>query len=82
MSFMKRVEAAFRKPASRWHRFVRDVFIDLFLIALSLWFAFMLAENGVLAPKWEPLLIVQGALLGILAIALLFWRGLYSINHR
>jgi len=82
MALIKRIQAALRQPASRWHRFIRDVVIDLFLIALSLWFAFTLAENGSFAPKWEPVLIAEGTLLGVLAIGLLFWRGLYSINHR
>jgi FlaA1/EpsC-like NDP-sugar epimerase len=82
MRLMRQIEAAFIKPVSRWHRFVRDVLIDTLLIALSLWFANLLALNGQLAKENASGYILQGAVLGIIAVALMFWRGLYSINVR
>src|SRR4051794_8836924 len=81
MALLKQIESAFKKPASKWHRFLRDVSIDLFLIVLSLWFAFYLS-NGQVLSGGSLAAIVQGAVLGLLAVGLLFWRGLYSINVR
>jgi FlaA1/EpsC-like NDP-sugar epimerase len=82
MALLKQIESAFKKPASKWHRFIRDVSIDLFLIALSLWFAYFLSSNGQSQGGADIASIIEGGVLGLLAVGLLFWRGLYSINVR
>src|ERR1051326_8138289 len=81
MAFIEKLEAAFRKPASRWRRFLRDVVIDVFLISISLWFSYALATNSAGSSRFNSFFI-EGSVLGVLAVALLFWRGLYSINLR
>src|SRR5579859_4957872 len=84
MALLKGVEAALKKPAVRWWRFLKDILGDILLIAVSLWFA-----NAITTNEWVPSTpldfkktVIEGTVLGLMAVALLFWRGLYSINVR
>jgi FlaA1/EpsC-like NDP-sugar epimerase len=82
MRWIERVEELLRKPASRWHRFLRDVFVDIFLIVMSLWFALALSYNVIFDERINGALWLQGAVLGVAAVLLLLWRGIYSVNVR
>ncbi len=83
MTFPETIQKALTRPLSRWVKFLRDVVIDIFLVVFSLWAAsavFGLTSNG--HPFLTAHEFIEGALLGIVAVALLFWRGIYSINYR
>ncbi|HZH97805.1 MAG TPA: nucleoside-diphosphate sugar epimerase/dehydratase, partial [Fimbriimonadaceae bacterium] len=82
MNWMERVREAIHKPASRWKRFMRDVLIDVVVILVSLWFAYALAFNNAIPADQIRFVYLQGAILGVTAVVLLLWRGLYSINVR
>lgn len=82
MAFVKRLQRAVQKPASRWHRFLREIFIDVFLITVSLWFAYALSTNGDLTIASGRSILLESGALGVCAVLLLLWRGLYSINVR
>lgn len=83
MALIKKIEAALKKPASRWHRFLRDIAIDIFLIGLSLWFvSFLFVDSNVGNAYNSVPFVIWGAMLGLLAVGLLTWRGLYSVNMR
>src|SRR5438552_2868206 len=82
MGWIDRVEKALKPPGSRWRKFLRDIFIDVFLIAVSLWFTAALTANDFSpAPSGRPYLL-EGGFLGLVAVSLLIWRGIYSVNVR
>src|ERR1700722_15804601 len=83
MTFPEQIQKALSRPLSRWVRFLRDVAIDLVLIVFARWAAsavFELAVHDQAFLSGRELL--SGSTLGIVAVALLFWRGIYSINYR
>jgi FlaA1/EpsC-like NDP-sugar epimerase len=61
---------------------LRDVVIDIFLIGVSLWFAFALSTNAHGLPAMDVVNFIEVAVLGVIAVGLLSWRGLYSIDVR
>lgn len=70
------------RPLSRWLRFFRDVFVDLALLNGGLILAIGLV-SGFEWPTHVPLAAWPMTLgVSVIGVALLFWRGMYSVNPR
>lgn len=82
MEWRDSIKVLFGKPADRWKRFLRDVFVDLLLINVALVGAYLLAYD------LNTSILTSEAFRGhfipitILGVGLLSWRGLYRINPR
>lgn len=82
MNWRTRIQEALKKPASRWNKFFRDVLVDLALVSLSLVFTYWMVDTSAGLAKLGAVVFAQGLLFGMLAVGVLLWRGLYSINIR
>ncbi len=80
MSIAERIRQSLKKPASRWVRFFREIFIDFGCVLLALFITHVLFGRSL--DEALQACLRQGLPVAGLAILLLLWRGIYSIDAR